>query len=68
MAKIVIGVEGMSCHHCKMAVEKELKSLDGVLNAIVSLEAKNVEVEYDDEKVTIEQLKEAIEEAGYEPK
>ncbi|MGA1846256.1 copper chaperone CopZ [Deferribacter abyssi] len=68
MARIVIDIEGMSCNHCKMSVEKELKSLEGVLNAVVSLEDKNVEVEYDDKKVTIEQLKEAIEEAGYEPK
>lgn len=67
MAKVVIGVEGMSCNHCKMAVEKALKSLAGVTNAIVSLENKNAEIEYDENVVDVEKLKQAIKDAGYTP-
>ena len=65
MAKIILGVEGMSCNHCKMAVERELTSLEGVRSAIVSLEDKKVEVEYDENIIKLDQLKQAIEEAGY---
>jgi copper chaperone len=66
MKEITLNVKGMSCNHCKMAVEGELKALDGVEDAVVSLENNNVTVNYDDTKVDVDKLKEAIEEAGYE--
>jgi len=62
----VIRVEGMTCNHCKMAVEGALKKLNGVSNAIVSLENKNVTVNFDDASVNFEQMKEAIEDQGYD--
>ncbi|GBF10897.1 copper chaperone CopZ [Tepidibacillus infernus] len=62
----VIKVEGMTCNHCKMAVEGALKKLAGVSNAVVSLENKNVTVSFDEGKVTFEQMKEAIEDQGYD--
>lgn len=37
-------VEGMMCNHCKMAVEKVLKKVDGVADAVVDLAAKQAEV------------------------
>lgn len=37
----IVGVDGMSCNHCKMSVEKGLGSLGGVTNAEVSLDDKN---------------------------
>jgi len=66
LTKTVIDVEGMSCNHCKKAVEDSLKALSGVKNAEVSLEEKKVTVEYDETKVTVDQMKEAIRQAGYE--
>lgn len=66
MEKVIIGVEGMSCGHCKAAVEGALNSLDGVSNATVSLADKNVIVEFDSSKLTIDTLKEEIENNGYD--
>lgn len=40
----VIKVGGMMCNHCKMTVEKACKSVEGVLDAVVDLEAKTVTV------------------------
>ena len=37
-------VEGMSCNHCKMAVEKEVKALPGMLAATVDLAKKTLSV------------------------
>jgi len=65
MKELIINVEGMSCNHCKMAVESEIKELDAVTNAEVNLEDKNVKV-YLDKDIEIEKLYEAIEEAGFE--
>ncbi|MGO4887646.1 copper chaperone CopZ [Anaerobacillus sp. MEB173] len=66
MEKVTIGVDGMSCGHCKAAVEGALSSLEGVTSAMVSLSEKNVVVEYDPSKVTLEGLKEEIENNGYD--
>ena len=55
----------MSCGHCKAAVEGELNKLSGVENADADVERGTVEVSYNEEKVTTEDLKGAIEEAGY---
>lgn len=68
MEKIVMKVDGMSCGHCKAAVEKALKLLDGVQGADADIGAKTVTVTYDDGKVSRDVLAEAIAEAGYEVK
>jgi copper ion binding protein len=65
MKELIIGVEGMSCNHCKNAVESEIKELDGVENAEVNLTDKNVKV-FLNTDVEIKKLYEAIEEAGFE--
>jgi copper chaperone len=41
---IILKIEGMSCNHCKMAVEKALKAVPGVTSAIVDLAAKQAAV------------------------
>ncbi|MDA8234577.1 MAG: copper chaperone CopZ [Clostridia bacterium] len=66
METVVLKVEGMSCGHCKASVEKALKGLNGVGNATVNLEAKNVTVEYDGSAVNVEAMQKAIEDVGYE--
>ncbi len=58
-------VEGMSCGHCKARVEKVVKAIDGVDNAEVNLEAKEVTINMSkdiDEEVFVN----AITDAGYE--
>jgi copper chaperone len=58
-------VTGMSCGHCKAAVEGELNKLAGVERADADVEKGTVAVSYDEAAVTTEDLKGAIEEAGY---
>ena len=64
--EMVIKVEGMTCNHCKMAVEGAVKKLNGVLDAKVNLADKNVTVSLNEGEVTLEQLKAAIEDQGYD--
>ncbi len=66
MEQVVINVAGMSCKHCKMAVEKSLQSLSGVTNAEVDLVANIVKIAYDMGKVNLDDLEKAITDAGYE--
>ncbi len=66
MEKIVLNVEGMSCQHCENRVKKAVGALGGVSGVEVSLTDKKVTVEADSSVVTEKQIKEAIEEQGYD--
>ena len=65
MTDKTLDVEGMSCAHCKAAVEGELRALPGIEKADADVAKGTVEVRYDESKVGTEDLKSAIEEAGY---
>lgn len=58
-----IKVEGMTCNHCKMNVENNLKKLEFVDNATVNLADKTVIVEGDD--LNIDALKNTVNGLGY---
>lgn len=65
---VTIKVDGMSCNHCKMAVEKAAGAVDSVTGALVNLDAKEVVVSYEgNEASVVESVKSAVKEAGYEP-
>jgi copper chaperone len=65
MTEKTLRVPDMHCGHCKTAVEGELSKLSGVQIANADLEKGTVKISYDNGKVSTEDLKEAIEEAGY---
>jgi len=66
MERVTLKVEGMSCSHCKAAVEKSLKETPGVREAVVDLGSGMVTVQYDSSKVTRDGLIKAVVDAGYE--
>ena len=63
--KSTIRVEGMKCPKCSGSVEKALKATQGVAKVEISLEQKEVVVEYDDAKVTEAKLREVINATGF---
>ncbi|QIZ67756.1 copper chaperone CopZ [Geobacillus subterraneus] len=63
---ITLHVQGMTCGHCKAAVTNALQQLEGVRRVDVHLEQGTVDVEYDEANVTVDQLKTAIEDQGYD--
>ena len=67
MEKKIMKIDGMSCDHCKVRVEKALKDVTGVLDAQVDLEKKQVLIDFSTE-VPEDLLNVAVIEAGYEPK
>ncbi|MEI7623878.1 MAG: cation transporter [Actinomycetes bacterium] len=56
-------VPGISCGHCKSAIEGELTPLDGVESAVVDIDAKTVTVIGN---ITEDAVRGAVDEAGYE--
>ena len=66
MATVPLNIDGMTCGGCVKSVTKVLNGLDGVRSATVSLENKNAQVEFDEGKIQIAQLVEAVEDAGFD--
>lgn len=65
MNETVLKVEGMTCNHCKAAVEGALNELEGVESAIVSLQDHRVDVIHS-ENISVKSMIEAIEDQGYD--
>ncbi len=65
MTEKTFRVEGMSCGHCNAAVEDELNGLTGVGRSSADFERGTVEVAYDEEHVTTEDIRDVVNEAGY---
>jgi copper ion binding protein len=63
--KVVLKISGMSCQHCASAVKTALEGLDGVKKAKVNLDEGKADVKYDPKKVSIQQMIQAVSEAGY---
>ena len=66
METTTIKVDGMSCGGCVKSVTGVLTALDGVAKAEVSLEQKQAVVEFVAGKLTRDQLKAVIEDAGFD--
>lgn len=64
--KKTIPVIGMACSVCSANVERKLNSLEGVNSATVSLAGRTALVDYDPEKITLEDMKREISNAGYD--
>ena len=68
MQKATIQLETLTCPSCMQKIENGVKSLDGVdkKNIKVLFNSSKVKVEYDDEKVSIKDIENAIDKLGYE--
>jgi Cu+-exporting ATPase len=64
LQKKTLQVQGMHCASCVSAVEKSLENTEGVEDASVNLAAESAAVSFDN-RVTDEDLKMAVEQAGY---
>ncbi|MDR2359705.1 MAG: copper chaperone CopZ [Oscillospiraceae bacterium] len=66
MQTTLIKVDGMSCKHCVKAVTNAVSALSGVKAVEVDLDAGTASVEYDASAVTLDKIKAAITDEGYE--
>ena len=63
MAEITLKIEGMTCHHCVMAVKKAVESVSGVSSSDVSI--GSAKIVYDENSADREAFTAAIQKAGY---
>lgn len=66
MSEATIKVEGMTCGGCVRSVTEALKAQPGVLEANVSLDAREARIRYDAAATAVENLRKAVEDAGFD--
>lgn len=63
--KKTLSIQGMTCAACARTVEKVTGKLEGVTEANVNLATEKLSVSFDTSKVSVLDIEEAIEKAGY---
>jgi copper chaperone len=65
MTAITLNVPDVSCGHCKMSIEGAVAGLAGVDAVEVAIEAKTVDLSFDEAAVSLDTIIDAIEDQGY---
>lgn len=68
MQKATIQLETLACPSCMQKIESAVKGLNGVNQETLKVlfNASKVKVDFDEEKLTIDDIEKAIEKVGYE--
>ena len=61
----VIRIEGMHCHKCEQTIQKALSQFPGVFEVEVDFNSGQASVLFDRRSVTVKQMMDAVNEAGY---
>lgn len=64
----VLTVDGMSCSHCENRIIKSVGNLTGVESVSVDLDTQKVTISFEPENVSIDTIREMIEDQGYDIK
>lgn len=59
-------VEGMACAHCVKAIQAAVGALPGVIEVSVDLQTKTVIAVHDPAEISVDKIRQAIEEQGYD--
>ncbi len=63
---VELSVSGMTCGGCENTVTKAVKKLDGIASVEASHQEANTIVSFDTSLVSVEQIRNAIDESGFE--
>jgi len=64
---VLIGISGMHCHKCEVAITDALSTIPGVYEVEVDFNSGQASVLFDRSLVTVAQLVNAVHDAGYQP-
>ncbi len=71
MSKIVkkkLKIEGMHCTSCSMNIDFDLEDLEGVKKCQTSYAKQESDVEFDEEKIKLQQILDQVKKTGYRAK
>lgn len=63
--RAVFSVRNIDCATCAFALEKRLREVDGIESVRSAILLNKVFIDYDESKVGVSEIKNAIKEAGY---
>ncbi len=66
MDDVIIKIKGMMCGHCEKTVTEAAKSVKGVTKASSDFKKGEAKVSFDSSVTSLETIKKAIQDAGYE--
>lgn len=66
--KTKLKVEGTRCESCKTLIETEVEALEGVKKVSLDFDSGLCQIEYDDQKITLDLIKKVIRKLGYQVK
>ncbi|HLU82099.1 MAG TPA: heavy metal-associated domain-containing protein [Trueperaceae bacterium] len=61
----VLRAEGLTCPSCVSTIERQLKHLPGVVNAVVKFASGRIEVQHDPAVASVAALEQSVARAGY---
>jgi YHS domain-containing protein/copper chaperone CopZ len=65
MTQTTLNIPDITCDHCERTITTALKPLEGVQSVAVDIPAKQVQLEFDAERVDLERIKAILEEEYY---
>jgi len=66
MKQATVKVEGMTCQHCVQIITEALKNITGLNTVNGDLVKKEVSVEFNENKTTLQKISDKIIEVGFE--
>jgi copper chaperone len=65
MESTVLNVPDISCEHCERAITNRLTPVQGIRSVNVDIPGKQVRVDYDESQVSVERMKDLLQEEDY---
>jgi copper chaperone CopZ len=65
MANTVLNVPDISCEHCERAITNALTAMSGIRTVSVDIPGKQVRIVYDESQVSVDQMKDVLQEEDY---
>jgi copper chaperone len=65
MATTVLNIPDISCEHCERTITNALTPVEGVRMVQVDIPTRQVRVEYDEAQVSVDQMKDVLQEEDY---
>jgi copper chaperone len=65
MSNVTLNVPDISCEHCERAITNTLKPVNGARMVQVDIPARQVRVDYDESQVSVDTMKDLLQEEDY---
>ena len=65
MSNVTLNVPDISCEHCERTITNTLQPVNGVRSVQVDIPARQVRVDYDESQVSVDTMKDLLQEEDY---